>query len=77
MWEYSQTYSTRPILTLDPKLDTENKKIKLHTIQISRTLTSKKNISKPNEAMDFKMIYHKFGFIPGSKVSSLLENYLT
>lgn len=44
-WEYSQTYSTRPILTLDPKLDTEYKKIKLHTIQISSTLTIQRTLA--------------------------------
>lgn len=74
--EYTQIFPTRPVLTLDPRLNTQYKKIKLHTIQISRTLTSKKSICKPNWAMDLKMMYHKFGFFPGRKVSSLLENYL-
>lgn len=41
-------FSTSPILPLDVKLDTQYKEIKSHTIQISRTLTTKKNISKPN-----------------------------
>lgn len=41
-------FSTSPILPLDLKLDAQYKEIKSHTIQISKTLTSKKNICKPN-----------------------------
>lgn len=41
-------FSTSPILPLDLKLDTQYKDVKSHTIQISRTLTSKKDICKPN-----------------------------
>lgn len=44
----SSNFFYKPNITLDLKLDTQYKEIKSHTIQISRTLTSKKNICKPN-----------------------------